>query len=229
MINTYFINLDRSKDRRAHMEKTFKNITRIPAFDGDILDNYENIKLPLKCRQNKYQLACSLSHIKAIIEAYQNNDEGAIISEDDIDNQFKNKWCKNINTIIKDAPDNTECISLFCSSVNRLQYFITLSEDYSPWINHNWSTCCYYINRSGMKKILDMFYKDGIIDLSIRLLNYVADDGVIYNNIGEVPYGYRWMESQNTLGYGAFKNGCTIGQMRFLARIYKHNKITKYF
>tara|TARA_B110000208_G_C11799546_1_gene441258 strand:- start:185 stop:856 length:672 start_codon:yes stop_codon:yes gene_type:complete len=188
MINTYFINLDRSKDRRAHMEKTFKNITRIPAFDGDILDNYENIKLPLKCWQNKYQLACSLSHIKAIIEAYQNNDEGAIISEDDIDNQFKNKWCKNINTIIKDAPDNTECISLFCSSVNRLQYFITLSEDYSPWINHNWSTCCYYINRSGMKKILDMFYKDGIIDLSIRLLNYVADDGVIYNNI--ITYNY---------------------------------------
>ena len=56
----------------------------------------------------------------------------------------------------------------------------------------------------------------------------VEIDGIIYNNISEVPYGYRWMESQNILAYGGFKNGTTICHMRFLARVYKHTQINKY-
>lgn len=56
----------------------------------------------------------------------------------------------------------------------------------------------------------------------------VEINDVIYNNFWDVPYGYRWMESQNVNAYGAFKNGCTISQMRFLARIYKHTKLSKY-
>ena len=53
-------------------------------------------------------------------------------------------------------------------------------------------------------------------------------NGIIYKNVGDLPYKYRGIESQNLLAYGAFKNGCTIGHMRFLARVYKYNKIDKY-
>ena len=60
---------------------------------------------------------------------------------------------------------------------------INLNTDYCKWSKDKWSTSCYYINRIGMKKIYDKFYKNGKIDLSIKLYNYVADEGVIYNNL----------------------------------------------
>ena len=53
-------------------------------------------------------------------------------------------------------------------------------------------------------------------------------NGIIYKTLDELPYNLRLTESLNLEANGAFKNGCTIGHMRFLARVYKHNKIDKY-
>ena len=41
-IKKYYINLDRSKNRRKFMENTYNNIIRIDAFDGKKLDKYTN-------------------------------------------------------------------------------------------------------------------------------------------------------------------------------------------
>jgi len=48
MIPGYYINLERSKERRNFMEQTYKILTRIEAYDGNKLDKYTDIILPKK-------------------------------------------------------------------------------------------------------------------------------------------------------------------------------------
>jgi len=63
-----------------------------------------------------------------------------------------------------------------------------LSTKYCRWKEEHYSTSVYYINRPGMKKIFDKYFKNGKIDLSLTLRNYVADCGVIYEQL--VTYSY---------------------------------------
>lgn len=188
MINIYYINLDRSKNRRNFMDSRYNNSIRISGYDGDLLNTYTDIKLPSICNEDKYQLGCSLSHLKAIFQAYKNGDDSAIILEDDIDNKYKKKWTKSLDEIIKNAPIDAECVKLFNNNINVVNNFLKLKEDYCPWNRYHWSTGCYYINRKGMEKLYNMFYKNNIIDISQNLINYVADYGIIYNNL--VTYNY---------------------------------------
>jgi GR25 family glycosyltransferase involved in LPS biosynthesis len=64
----------------------------------------------------------------------------------------------------------------------------SIKNDYIKWSEPNWSTTGYYINRKGMKKILDRFYKNGTIDISMKLRNYVADCCILYENM--ITYNY---------------------------------------
>ena len=61
------------------MEKTYQDITRIEAYDGNILNKYNDIVIPNNTNASIYEIGCTFSHIKAIITAYNNNDDGAII------------------------------------------------------------------------------------------------------------------------------------------------------
>lgn len=85
-IKTYWINLDRNPERKLKMENQLReyniiNHQRIEGIDGKKLDfsdykkNCENITV--------YELACTLSHLKAIQCAHNNGDTYALIIEDD--------------------------------------------------------------------------------------------------------------------------------------------------
>lgn len=147
----YYINLDRSKDRRKYMENIFtkyliKDVTRIEAIDGKRKMNCKVI------RYNAYtnsQLACTLSHIKAIKTAYENNNEIAVIMEDDVG--FR-PIDYTLDDIIKNAPKNWEYINL-CP----LNPLLSISPYYfvSDRSLSGLGTSTYIINRKGMKKILD--------------------------------------------------------------------------
>ena len=189
----YYINLERSKDRREYMEKMYilpnYELTRIDAYDGNNLEKYNDIILPKHTHsQNNYQLACSLSHIKAIITAYLNNEDSIFIMEDDISNEYSNQWLRSIEDIILDCPYENDCIIFMCSNLESLKNMLIMENNYCKWSNDKWCTGCYYINRKGMKKIYDLYYKENKIDLSIKLINYVADEGIIYNNL--ICYNY---------------------------------------
>jgi GR25 family glycosyltransferase involved in LPS biosynthesis len=80
----YYINLNRAPDRRLKMENMYSNLIRIEAYDGKCLNKYTDIVIPTNTYATAYELGCSFSHIKAIITAYLNGDDGAIIMEDDI-------------------------------------------------------------------------------------------------------------------------------------------------
>ena len=188
MIPGYYINLERSKERRNFMEQTYKILTRIEAYDGNKLDKYTDIILPKKSDQSYYQYACALSHIKAIIHSYNNGDEEALIYEDDISDEYSYKWCESIESIVLNKPEDCECLQLFCSNSDPVLKMAKLSTKYCRWKEEHYSTSVYYINRPGMKKIFDKYFKNGKIDLSLTLRNYVADCAVIYEQL--VTYSY---------------------------------------
>jgi GR25 family glycosyltransferase involved in LPS biosynthesis len=164
------------------------DLTRIDAYDGKDLKKYDDIILPLKHSQSNYELACSLSHIKAIITAYLNNEDGIFIMEDDVSNEYSNKWTKKIEDIVLNCPYENDCIIFMCSNQESLKKMFIMKNDFCKWSLSNWCTGCYYINRKGMKKIYDLYYKDNKIDFSIKLINYLADQGALYNNL--ICYNY---------------------------------------
>jgi len=99
----YWINLDRSKDRRKRMEKMFKNpvfkgkkIIRISAVDGKAPDidqvlnaNFEGMQLE---KYTKIEYACLLSHLNTIKQFSESSDEVALIMEDDTTLEYKKYW-----------------------------------------------------------------------------------------------------------------------------------------
>jgi len=99
----YIINLDRAPERWEHISKAFTAvdipITRVPAIDGNQLV-FPHVDFNKKKFQrfhgraiNIYEVACYLSHLKALKVFLESNDEVAMICEDDL---FLKKECKEV-------------------------------------------------------------------------------------------------------------------------------------
>lgn len=156
----YYINLDRSTERNKFMKNQFdifdlKDVTRISAIDGQKLNN--NYFINDYHNMSNSEIGCTLSHIKAIKTAYEENREYAIIMEDDNVFYLLPFWVHTLKQIISFAPSDWDIIKLF-------NYEIKLDGKHkSFFVNHSnsnptWSTLVYIINRKGMKKILDEVY-----------------------------------------------------------------------
>ena len=151
----YWINLERSQDRRKNMEKMFedpifkgKKIVRISAVDGKasnidsiLNDNFEGM-LPDKFTKVEY--ACTLSHINAIREFSKTKDEVALIMEDDMTLEFQPYWKKSLKQIMHNAPSDWEIIQLcyILPNINETPKKLYTQN------NHNYfSTGAYIINK----------------------------------------------------------------------------------
>ena len=150
----YYINLDRSLDRRSIMNRIYRGLNRVPAIDGNNLRDSRTM--------SRFQIACLQSHIKAIRLAYENGNNGALIMEDDVYIDYKYLWNKSIRQIINSRPSDAECIILHCSNLRECKKMIKMRNDFSKWKKGRFSTGCYYITRKGMKKIYDN-YKSNFI------------------------------------------------------------------
>ena len=166
----YYINLEKSKERKNRMEKIFSDnnldFERIDAIDGDKI-NYCYYRL------DKYEYGCTLSHLKAIETFYKyGNNEYGIICEDDISLDFMPYWKKSISDIIQDAPKDWKIIMLsYTIAPKNLKYLNFFEGDYHPFnqIIHS-GAMCYCINKKGASELLkkhnfnhpnlDLFYKN---------------------------------------------------------------------
>lgn len=156
----YYINLDRSKDRRKNMEKEIeeyglKNIKRIAAFDGKKLGNrrkgtidgyeYKNIS-DKKCM--KSEIAITMSHIKSIQQAYKDKNKKALILEDDTSMTLVPHWKISFEKILKDIPDSCDILLLSNDDKGNKPEIISEKE------KHNGRNgAAYIITESGMEKI----------------------------------------------------------------------------
>lgn len=167
-IPMYYINLEKSKDRNSAMLKQKKQynlpLERVDAVNGYELENTKNDSFFIKPTQKinfinlfsdfeniKPIIGCTLSHIKAIHTALENDDELAIIMEDDTSLITYNHWSKKIKKIIKKAPPSWKIINLF--------HFYHSKEN-KKFISNRENTCgsasCYIINNKGMRELIDL-------------------------------------------------------------------------
>ena len=187
----YWINLDRSVDRRQRMEKMFedpvfaeKKIIRISAVDGKSHDieqvlnaNFQGMT-PDKFTRVEY--ACLLSHLNAIKRFSESNDKNVLIMEDDMTLEFKPHWKKSVKQIMENAPNDWETIQL-CYIISNM----VPQQIYTKNTGNLFSTGAYIINQNGAKKILNDSTKH-ILNQNIK---HPADNYLIGSTI---TYTYKY-------------------------------------
>jgi len=180
-IPIYWINLHRSPDRKLFMENQFKeyNITnhqRIEGIDGKNIDFSEYKD---KCTNiSVYELACTLSHLKAIETAHNNGDEYALIFEDDCNFEYIKYQKYSIDELIEimnNDHKNWNILQL-CTS-GRIDQNERMRDNPKLIEKRNKNcTTAYLISREGIKKLLQCSNK------------YTPADYYLYENYSRNTY-----------------------------------------
>ena len=158
-IKIYWINLDRSPERRTQMENQLKehnidNHQRIEGIDGKNLDFSEYKD---KCTDiTVYELGCTLSHLKAIETAHNNGDEYALIFEDDCSFEYVQYQKHSIDELIeKMNKDHADWNILQLCTCGRIDHCERMKAN-PNYIERKSRDCAtaYLINKKGMEQLL---------------------------------------------------------------------------
>ena len=190
-----WINLDRSPHRKTYMENLLSPIRipniRISAIDGNIynVEKYNNTF-------TKYEIACTLSHIKAIHQLKQLSGKYFMICEDDVAFQQSYLFGESLSDIIRDAPP-------FDILIINKTWFDDLPDTYVKWIDFYkkdsfiYGTVCYIISRSGIDKLSSLTsYDPETNNFDFRCPIDVADT-MIYKNVNSYVYKYNYVSTLN--------------------------------
>ncbi len=189
-IPIYYINLERCKERNTYMKKQFKDYgikqwKRIQAVDGDTDSSvvYSNDFKGL----TKGEIGCTLSHLRAIKQAYDNNLQYVLIIEDDVTLEFSNFWEHKLTKYIEEAPSGWTILQLFSDynylNNKRSDPYIAVNSDHNYY-----STVSYIINRVGMMGILEKTMVNDTFLMSKTLAKMGAADYYIYNLLPGTRY-----------------------------------------
>jgi GR25 family glycosyltransferase involved in LPS biosynthesis len=185
----YWINLDRSTERRNNMENifadgSFDNIEKIrfPAIDGKNENLVDSILDVPKKSISYVEYACLLSHLEAIHTFLNSDYENALIMEDDVTLDFKKYWKKDLKEIIDNAPMDWEIIMLTYIS-NKIP-----EEEYIFNRNEYWSAMAYIINKKGAKRLIENTYIDNKYKIDPSINN--ESDQYIFQKINTYVYKY---------------------------------------
>jgi GR25 family glycosyltransferase involved in LPS biosynthesis len=191
----YWINLDRSVERRKNMEQNLKHFNikqkRIQATDAKLTENiYSNFINDGEFNRTKIEYAVLHSHVKTIEEFSNSPYELALIFEDDISLEYVHLWGKKISDIIKDAPKDWDIIMLAHIFKYQLNELYTLNR------NGKISSCLsYIINKNSAKKLINMIKKDNKYILHNNRI-HTADD-YIYSLLKTYTYKYPYFTYPN--------------------------------
>ena len=163
-VPVYYINLDRSPQRKKFMEHQFDryNITnykRIAGIDGKQLNNILKDNINGTIFTNNYhdltknEVGCLLSHLKAIKTAYDNNLDQVLILEDDCSLDLMFFWEDKLTYLLNklNKPD-WEIFQLYtgnCIDFNSKKCSLQTGK------KDCWGCVGYLINRKGMEKIIN--------------------------------------------------------------------------
>ena len=179
-LHIYWINMDNAIDRRQTMIKHLEGVnhpeTRIPAVGINyVKQHWDQIKhegvtgydpLPTTnswlnhVKHDKYmyvEFAVTLSHIRAIRQAYKDGYQYALILEDDarITNTFLSEW----RHFIQMAPVGWHMLNLYTTNMKSVMHLNALKDPFVKWKAYFWGATAYILNREGIIQILDTFEK----------------------------------------------------------------------
>lgn len=201
----FWINVQKSEERRAFMQKQFNAIGlenyRVGAITPDDFDDCLVQQRPLSCKHSgcnscEYEYACLCSHIKALRMCLDvANDDWFVILEDDVFLPFVIDYDKLIGSLPKDA-ELLQGLILYGATVKYL-YDVKLKHNikFVRWQYLLPSTGMYIISRKGAEKLVDMFYDKNVgkYDFSKSTCQNVADV-LLYSSVNAyascIPFAY---------------------------------------
>ena len=173
-IPIYWINMDKSVDRRVRMHQHLQGHEHVRIRAVDAYEAREKVstsqishigvtfytmtnetityKKRLAHSYSYKELACTLSHVKAIQQAYDDGHEMAIILEDDV--VFLPRFWPLIKYLIDSAPADWEILQLYTTHFRAMVHACHLKDPWVHWKSYFWGAQGYVIRRSGMRKIL---------------------------------------------------------------------------
>ena len=202
----YWINLERSKDRKITMEQMFqdpiffgKPIERIEAVDGKRDNVYDQLDIKTK-KNTKLEYACLLSHLKAIKTFADSTYETALILEDDMTLEFKKFWKRTLRTIIQNAPADWEIIQLCYITSGTLETDYTLNNYQKNRYGGIASMAAYIINHKAAKKIINETYDNYTEKYKLENYHTHEADHYLYKCLKTYTYKYPYFiyPSENT-------------------------------
>ncbi|KAL7550701.1 hypothetical protein ACHAWF_013925 [Thalassiosira exigua] len=207
----YWINLDASKDRNEWMTQMFTSMKmsdthRIAAHDIDASMKYWRtgqlilhpyIKLINRTKDSvlwkdhidyKYyhqEVACLLSHLEAIKQAYQDGQDLALILEDDA--ALPNNFQYTLSRYMERAPQGWRVLQLRSNNPRVNKQMANMLDPFISWQPYHWSTVAYVVNRAGMQNLLKKVYSKSKFGRDVWKIDFFPDvvsDAVIYATIG---------------------------------------------
>jgi hypothetical protein len=177
----YVINLESKKDRLEHIKKEFnkyniKDYTIVKAVDGStedlslLVDNIDSVPM------SKNEIACSISHLKAIKHWLDTStSDYAIIVEDDLTLETVNHWQWTWNQFLSKINLEYDVLQLSITNIGR----VNTSLHYREWRDS--SAVCYLIKRSWAKKIISKHIVNEKFIFNGNNFSILLADGLIYH------------------------------------------------
>ena len=148
---TYYVNLDKSEERRARVERLFggfTNLERVAGVDGHnkraVLDVISGDHCPPSALPNSFdegslgvrrgsgtylsRLGCALSHLKAILRAHDDGRDYALILEDDATPDLVPTWAGSLSDFVETLPEDWTIVQL-----SALSYEDKLTDLFTQW------------------------------------------------------------------------------------------------
>lgn len=139
--------------------------TRIEAIDGNEID-IESIKnqYHVNKKMNKYEIACSLSHYKALEEIKSKKYEVALVLEDDCNFEYMKHKTLPLSELVK-IKDDWETIQI-AGTYSKKRFFEMINLQEELLKNNDSGAIAYLVNQKGVDKILKNFHETKIINVS---------------------------------------------------------------
>lgn len=179
----HYINLERSIQRREYMELQFKELEiidfkRISGIDGRDDECVRGALVgDLPVRMNFREIACVMSHLKAMKNWLDNCDEDLLmIMEDDCDMSVVNFWGFSWKDFIRGLPFHWDVVQLSVCN----PYDLTMGL-HVRFVN-DYSTTCYIIRRSHAQKLVNAHCRGDCYKLDQNIKPRAVSDDLIYNS-----------------------------------------------
>jgi GR25 family glycosyltransferase involved in LPS biosynthesis len=209
-----WINLDKSVDRNTYMNELFKNIPieniRISAVNGynddinSLIDDKNSINITETLKiMSMPEIACTMSHIKAINLLNSIEGEYFLICEDDITFTNLNLIPGTLEEIIKNAPlfDILLITKIYCNKLDNI--YTNWNDEYKRGNGtHDYqicSTAAYIISRDGINKVCNEKCKYNIETnkFNFYVNNISVADIFLYAQCNTWVYKYNFISTKD--------------------------------
>lgn len=176
----FYISCYQDKERRyklvSNLQEWGLSYSRIEGIDGRQEDVSKYLVGGIPPNMTNAEIACTLSHLKAIKYFYYNMPhlDGIVICEDDLDFSPVQYWNFTWKELFSSIPYDLEVLQM--SIIND----VMISPNLHPRYINDFGTGIYYISRSYAKRLLSFHYFDGKYNINRGTKPRSTSEDLIY-------------------------------------------------